>query len=96
MRLRKHILSTLPAYGRKLFIQYRGQPVQCSGCLEPGHLRKECKNPRSNWGAYVRSIFATGKVPQEFFGTWSTYFTVDNNTPVNDPENANESMDSVL
>lgn len=74
--------------------------MQCSGCLEPGHLRKECKNPCSNWGAYVRSIFATKKVPEEFFGTWSTYFKVDTSAPVSDPENenenVNESMESVL
>jgi len=67
-----------------------------SGCLEPGHLRKECKNPRSNWGAYVRSIYATRKVPEAYFGTWSTYFKIDSSTPIIDPENANESMDSVL
>lgn len=97
MRLRKHILNTLPAYGRKLFVQYRGQPIQCSGCLEPGHIRKECKNPRSNWGSYVRSIFGTGKVPASYFGTWSSYFTVSSATPVATAEDeSNESMDSIL
>jgi len=97
MKLRKHILNTLPAYGRKLFVQYRGQPVQCSGCLDSGHMRKECKNPRSNWGSYVRSIFATKKVPEEYFGTWSTYFNVNSTLPVEtiESENQNESMDSL-
>lgn len=70
MRLRKHILSTLPAYGKKLFIQYRGQPIQCSGCLEMGHVRKTCKNERSSWISYIKELHKTGRIPDSFFGSW--------------------------
>jgi len=79
MRLRKHILSTLPAYGRKLFVNYRGQPIQCSGCLGQGHLRKECKSERSNWGKYIRELHATKRIPEAYFGSWSSFFANDPN-----------------
>lgn len=70
MRLRKHILATLPAYGKKFYVNYRGQPVQCSGCLELGHIRKNCTNERNNWSKYVKEIQSTKKVPDSYFGSW--------------------------
>jgi len=70
MRLNKHIPLTLPAFGKKLYSQYRGQPILCSSCFELGHLRKECSNPRRYWAEYVRAIFATKQYPSELFGSW--------------------------
>jgi len=91
MRLRKHIFSTLPAYGRKLFVNYRGQPIQCSGCLSQGHLRKECKSERSNWGKYIRELHATKRIPDPYFGTWSSYFA---EQPEGEDENEDENMNA--
>jgi len=60
-------------------------------------MRRECKNPRSNWGSYVRSIFATKKVPESLFGNWSNYFNVNSASTVDQIEDeSNESMDSIL
>ena len=68
MRLRKHIPSILPAYGRKLQVYYHGQPKVCGACFDVGHVRKDCKNPRVEWMSYVK-VF-TSYVPLSMLGKW--------------------------
>jgi len=70
MRLKRHIPSVLPAFGRKLNIRYRGQPIQCSKCLQSGHLRKTCPNNFNNWVGYVKSFVDSGVFTRDLFGKW--------------------------
>ncbi len=69
MKLRKHIPSVLPAYGRKMNIHYHGQPKICGACYEPGHVRKDCGNERVEWMAYVK-VINEGLAPLSMLGSW--------------------------
>lgn len=69
MRLRKHIPSVLPAYGRKIQVFYHGQPKVCGSCFKLGHIRKECKNERVDWMAYVKFINQE-IAPLSILGKW--------------------------
>jgi len=73
MRMTRHIPFTLPAYGKKIQILYRGQPIQCSKCYELGHIRKECKASTNNWLGYVKSLLEKGYIPEKLFGMWIDY-----------------------
>jgi len=70
MRLTKHIPSVLPAYGKKLSIRYKGQPIMCSKCLTHGHIRKNCTNEFNNWMGYVKKFVETGTFHVSMFGSW--------------------------
>jgi len=76
MKLSKHIPSTIPAYGKKVFIKYRGQPIQCSKCFVLGHTRKNCPSTTLNWLGYVKSLLAENYIPKEYFGVWLEYLRV--------------------
>ena len=71
MKLRKHIPGILPAFGRRLFVSYRGQPIQCGKCMDLGHIRSECKQDRTEWKEYVRTQFLTGYIPKNMLGDWA-------------------------
>lgn len=73
MRLKNHIPSILPAFGKKLNVQYRGQPIQCGACFCNGHVRKECKNDRISFLTYVKQIINTQKFEKSMFGCWLDY-----------------------
>jgi len=75
MRLHKHIPSVLPAYGKKLQIRYKGQPVLCSKCLMQGHIRRNCTSTANNWMGYVKYIIETGAFSIQMFGSWYEYYT---------------------
>ena len=68
MRLRKHVPSVLPAYGRKMMVIYHGQPKVCGACFEPGHVRKDCTNERVDWMYYVKAISEVAPLPM--LGKW--------------------------
>jgi len=76
MKLNQHIPSILPAYGKRLYSQYRGQPILCSSCFVLGHVRKNCPNTRKNWEEYVKSVYATGKYAPKLFGDWKQIFNL--------------------
>lgn len=76
MRLRKHIPSVLPAYGRKLQIFYHGQPKLCGACFERNHVRKDCTNPRVDWMKYVKFINKE-LAPLSMLGRWGDYLVKD-------------------
>jgi len=70
MKLKKHIYNQLPAFGRKLRISYKGQPIQCGACFGFGHIRSECGNPRIDWLLYVKGILEETQVPPSMLGRW--------------------------
>jgi len=71
VKLRKHMPSFLPAYGVKLNIRYYGQPLQCSKCWNPGHLRKKCTNDNVEWSRYVRLLVDENVLNLEMIGSWA-------------------------
>lgn len=73
MRLKKHIPSILPAYGKKLNIRYKGQPILCSKCLLQGHIRKSCTSTANNWLGYVKMFVDMGVFHPSMFGVWFEY-----------------------
>jgi len=78
MKLNKHIPSTLPAYGKKLNIRYRGQPLQCSKCLNLGHPRRACPSASSNWMGFVKTLVDSREIAVEMFGNWFEYLNAMN------------------
>jgi len=76
MKLTKHIPSTLPAFGKKIQVLYRGQPVQCSKCYTLGHIRRNCTSKANNWLDYVKSLLDQNFIPEAFFGVWLEYLRV--------------------
>jgi len=73
MKLSKHIPSTLPAHGKKVLVQYKGQPIQCSKCFNLGHTRKYCSSETVNWLGYIKNLKQEGYIPDLFFGVWLDY-----------------------
>jgi len=71
IKLRKHVPSFLPAFGRKLMIRYYGQPLQCSKCYNPGHLRRNCPNEPLDWLRYVRLMVEENILTLEIVGNWA-------------------------
>lgn len=71
-KLRKHIPSVLPAYGRKMMVWYPGQPVVCGKCFERGHVRAKCdKDVSIPWLSYVKVFKDEDFVSREMLGTWA-------------------------
>jgi len=70
VKLRKHIPPILPAFGRKLFIKYRGQPIMCNSCYEIGHIKKTCPKTSITWIEHVRSVIESGIYPTMLLGNW--------------------------
>jgi len=73
MKLQRHIPPTIPAYGKKVQIQYRGQSIQCSKCFELGHIRRNCSAENNNWLGYVKSLVDKKFIPDSYFGVWLDY-----------------------
>jgi len=73
MRLRKHIPAILPAFGKRLYIRYKGQLTQCSKCLRSGHIRRNCSSTSNNWVGYIKLFAESGAVPEHLLGTWMEY-----------------------
>jgi hypothetical protein len=71
MRLRKHIPGTLPAYGKRMYVSYRGQPRQCGKCMELGHIRSDCNGEKMEWSTYVKALFKSGYIGVNLLGKWS-------------------------
>lgn len=70
-KLRKHIPSMLPAYGRKMMVTYPGQSILCGKCFEPGHVRAKCEKESIPWMAYVKVFYDEKWVSKEMLGTWA-------------------------
>jgi len=69
--LRKHIPGILPAYGRRMMIQYPGQPILCGKCFEIGHIRKNCERPEPvKWSAFVKVVSQEKSVSRDMLGSW--------------------------
>jgi len=74
MKLQKHIPTVvLPAYGKKLNVRYKGQPIMCSKCMTQGHIRKECTSNANNWMGFVKMFVDSGAFHPTMFGTWYEY-----------------------
>jgi len=73
MRLRKHIPAILPAFGKRLYVRYKGQLTQCSKCLQSGHIRKNCTSATNNWVGYIQLFARSGAVPEFLLGNWMDY-----------------------
>ncbi len=80
VRLRQHIPSVLPAYGRKMQVFYHGQPKVCGACFDTGHVRKNCINLRVDWMVYVKRIHEELEVPLSMLGKWGEILTKEKNT----------------
>jgi len=69
--LRRHIPSLLPAYGRRMVVQYPGQPILCGRCLQLGHARAFCTNEQADWlRDYVPQFYAGNFVSSRMLGRW--------------------------
>jgi len=89
VKLRKHMPSFLPAYGIKLNVRYYGQPLQCSKCFNPGHLRKRCPNENAvEWSRYVNLLVEENVLKLEHLGNWVEKLQLS--------ANANDSVNSDL
>jgi len=101
MRLKTHIPSPLPAYGRKLFTRYRGQPIKCGKCMELGHTRRACTSNSSNWMGFVKKLVDLNTIPPLMFGSWYDYLRADesgvnaNPSPPTD-EPMKDAVDNIL
>lgn len=73
MKLARHCPSTLPAFGKKVSVQYRGQPIQCSKCYDLGHTRRNCPSQTQNWLGYVKILQSQNFIPNSYFGVWLDY-----------------------
>lgn len=82
MRLNKHIQSVLPAFGKRLNVRYKGQPIICSKCMIQGHVRKDCTTTANNWMGYVKMFVDSGAFHPSMFGNWYEYLQ-----EMNDPKN---------
>ncbi len=71
MILSKHIPSLLPAFGRKMSVLYRGQPILCGACFQLGHVRAKCQNERADWIVFVRDFMRSGIASREMIGRWA-------------------------
>lgn len=69
-KLRKHIPSVMPAFGRRLLTRYPGQPLQCNACYQSGHLRAKCENPKIDWMSYVKVFLSEKVATKEMIGKW--------------------------
>lgn len=70
MTLTRHMYGQLPAFGRKLRVSYKGQPVQCNACYGLGHLRSECKSDRVDWLKYCKVIQSEFTLATTMLGRW--------------------------
>jgi len=70
MILNRHMYGLLPAFGRKIRVSYKGQPVQCNACFGLGHLRSECKSERVDWLRYCRIIQSEFTLSASMLGRW--------------------------
>jgi len=77
MTLEKHIPSILPLFGKKLFSQYKGQPILCNNCYKRGHVRKNCTAVQVNWEDYVRDILSNDQYPTNLLGTWKNILEIE-------------------
>jgi len=77
MKLNRHIPSILPLFGKRLYTNYRGQPILCGNCFHLGHVRKECKNQRANWKDYVQSLMTSLNYPVALLGTWRSLIAIE-------------------
>jgi hypothetical protein len=74
MVLRRHIPSLLPAYGRKMSVVYRGQPILCGACYQIGHVRAKCgASERVDWMTYVKDFIRQGIASRDMLGRWADY-----------------------
>ncbi len=73
MVLRRHIPSLLPAYGRKMSVVYRGQPILCGACYQIGHVRAKCSADRVDWMTYVRDFIRQDLASRDMLGRWADY-----------------------
>jgi len=72
VKLRKHVPSILPAYGRRMIINYPGQPILCGKCFELGHMRKNCEAAEQvKWAAFVKFVGKMDFVSKEMLGSWA-------------------------
>jgi len=71
MCLSKHIPGQLPAYGRKLSVTYRGQPILCGACFSVGHKRSNCNNLRADWLVFSEALFnLEPNITSQMLGRW--------------------------
>lgn len=73
MILKRHIPSLLPAFGRKMSVLYRGQPVLCGSCFEVGHLRAKCNKERIDWLTFVQDFMRLNIAPRNMLGRWADF-----------------------
>jgi len=70
MILKRHIYGQLPAFGRKLRVSYKGQPIQCGACFGLGHIRSECTEERLDWLKYCKILIAEFSLATSMLGRW--------------------------
>lgn len=69
-RLRKHMPGIVPAFGRKAFIRYSGQPLLCGKCYNPGHLRSKCQDEQVDWLSFVKFFIKEKVCDPSLLGEW--------------------------
>jgi hypothetical protein len=85
--LKRHIQEYLPIFGQKCQISYAGMPKMCNRCYLVGHLRRDCKNKKTDWIEYVISLLKEGLDP-ELIGSWKNAVSRYENTSKNPQDEA--------
>lgn len=69
-KLRKHIPGIIPAFGRRAYIRYPGQPLLCGKCFDIGHLRAKCAKDSVSWMSYVKFFIKEKVCDLSLLGEW--------------------------
>jgi len=78
MILKRHVYGWLPAFGRKLRVSYKGQPIQCGACFGLGHVRSNCQGERVDWLKYCRILVSEFNLTTSLLGKWQNLMLENN------------------
>ena len=72
MRIDRPMPQYLPMFGQKIRIYYTGVERTCTNCYLNGHVRRDCKNIKTQWINYVANFIDNNpEIPTEFYGRWA-------------------------
>jgi hypothetical protein len=70
MTIEQEIPQFLPIMGPKVPVYYRGITKLCINCYQPGHIKKNCKNPTVGWIDYVQKFKEENDFSDDLYGNW--------------------------
>ena len=70
LTIEQEIPQFLPMMGRKVRVYYDGITKLRINCYQPGHIKKNCKNPTVGWIDYVQKFKKEHDFSDELYGNW--------------------------